>query len=223
GLFVVVFAGRRLRLRVVDLVEQPRDAVAGLEPLVVLEEELRGMPQAQPLAQRAAHVAGGLLEPGQAGLALLLGAQHADEDAGLAEVRPEADARDGHEADAGILELARDHLRDFFADLLSEAFRPPSHRISVLTSTTWMSRARSASPATLCSVDSRCVWSVFTETTASLARCQRSWNSTSAMETLKRLRMRVSRLRKACRLSLRERAPGKCRSRVRRPITIFVF
>src|SRR5262249_53548285 len=144
GLFVVVFAGRRLRLRVVDLVEQPRDAVAGLEPLVVLEEELRGMPQAQPLAQRAAHVAGGLLEPGQAGLALLLGAQHADEDAGLAEVRPEADARDGHEADAGILELARDHLRDFFADLLSEAFRPPSHRISVLTSTTWMSRARSA-------------------------------------------------------------------------------
>ena len=52
-----------------------------------------------------------------------------------------------------------------------------------------MSRAFSASPATLCSVDSRCAWSVFTETTARRARCQRSWCSTSATATLNRLRM----------------------------------
>jgi hypothetical protein len=61
---------------------------------------------------------------------------------------------------------------------------------------------------------------VFTETTASRLRCQRSWNSTSATDTLKRLRTRVSSARSTCRLSLSDRAPGKCSSSVNNPMTM---
>src|SRR4029077_12072396 len=43
GLLLVFFFGSRPRRGLVDLVEQPRDAVAGVETLVVLEEQLRRM------------------------------------------------------------------------------------------------------------------------------------------------------------------------------------
>src|SRR5262249_11897693 len=125
-----------------------------------------------------------------------------------------------HEADARVLQLPRDHARDLLADLLRDALHPPGHSDSYCASRSSMFRALPASPATLRSVDSRCTPSVFTETTATRARCQRSWCSPSASETLKRLRMRVSKLRRACRLSLSERAPGKCRSSVSRPMTM---
>src|SRR5262249_15023009 len=136
--------GAARRVRLVDLLEQPGHAVAGVEPLVVLEHQLGRMAQAQALAERAADEPGGLLQSGQAGLPLLLGAEHAHEDAGLPEVGAEVDAGDRHEPDARVLELAGDELGHLLADLLAQPVRAPRHRISVLTSRTWMSRACSA-------------------------------------------------------------------------------
>src|SRR6185503_1322858 len=124
----------------------------------------------------------GLRETGQRLLPGLRIAEHADEDPRQPLVRRQLHARHRDEADARVLELARDQLRHVLADLLGHPRGAPLlHRNSVCASSSWISRACSASPTTLCSVDSRCSWSVLTETTASRARCHRSWCSTSAI------------------------------------------
>jgi len=87
-------------------------------------------------AESAPHEAGRLLEAGQAGLALLLGAEDADEHAGLPQIGPEVHPRHRDEADAGVLELSHDpgHV---LLDLLGQPLVPaPAHRISVCASRT---------------------------------------------------------------------------------------
>src|SRR5262245_17723771 len=172
-----------LRLAPLDLAQALRHAVRRLQPAVVVERQLGRVAHLDASAQLAAHEAGCLAQPLRCLALLRFVAQHAHVDAGAAQVRRQRHARDRHEADTRVLELRND-AGALLADLLRQPLRAARHRISVCASSSWMSRAEPASPATLCSVLSRWTWSVFTLTTASRARCQRSWCSTSASATL---------------------------------------
>src|SRR5207248_1815923 len=78
---------------------------------------------------------------------------------------------------------------------------------------------RSISSATAASSRSACFSSVLTVTTASAARCQRSWCSTSDTATLNFFRRSLIR-RNTIRFSFNDWLPGTCSSTVKRAITM---
>src|SRR5919198_2635616 len=116
-----------------ELIDELCHADPALDRRIVLEGQLGGSLQSQlpgqPCLEEA--VRGG--EALEALLALPLRAQDAHEDAGVAEVGRRADAGDGDEADAGVLQLAdalREHLLHGYVDpaqaLTHRASRAPA-------------------------------------------------------------------------------------------------
>src|SRR2546425_850057 len=93
------------------------------------------------------------------------------------------------------------------------------------SSSTWCSISSTdglarISPTTASSIWRACRPSFDTQATPRTARCQRSFPSTSAMETLYVFLRRSFRLRRIWRLPLSEPVPGRCRSIVQTPTTI---
>src|SRR5262249_37788449 len=180
---------RLVPLRPPRLREESGHALRGVEAHVVAELHLGRVAHAQAAPQLAAEEARRGLEPRHRPRAVGLAAQDPDVDAGQPRVRSQLHPGHGHESDARVLELARDDPRRLLADLLGQALVAARHSDSYCASRSSTLRAVPASPATLRRVDSRCTPSVFTDTTARRARSQRSWCSTSPIETLKRFRI----------------------------------
>ena len=106
-----------------DFLQQLLDAILVPDALVELEVNLRRPSETEPLADLAPHEARGAFERARGVLACGLIAEAGVVDAGMLQVGRHVHARHGHEADAGIVQLARDHRRDLRANLIGDALR----------------------------------------------------------------------------------------------------
>src|SRR5918998_1885713 len=88
-----------------ELVDQLRHAYALLDRGIVFERKQRSPLEMQLTRHPRLQHAVSSRQPGQAALALPLTAEHAHVDARVAQVRRRLHAGDGHEPDAGVLEL----------------------------------------------------------------------------------------------------------------------
>src|SRR4029453_5807599 len=133
---------------------------------------------------------------------------------GRSEVARRLDLGDRHESEARVLELALQERRDlFFHELIHPVQSLALHqRISTELSSTWPSTWSSMKSIALATTSLACRASAETYATASVARCQRSWWSTSATDTSNRARTFSLRPFRACRFSLRDATSGRCSS-----------
>src|SRR5438876_411946 len=102
-----------------ELIDQLRHADPALDGRIVFERELRCPLQPQLAGETALEDAMRRLQRGQTLLLLLLGAEDADVDPRVPEVRRGLDTSDRHEADPGVFELAHrlgQHLADGHVD-----------------------------------------------------------------------------------------------------------
>src|SRR5262249_34158556 len=203
-----------------NLVEQLLDAILPGDRFVIDELELRGALQAQPRAELAAEKRRRTIERPAAVAPRRGVAEHGVVDARLLQVGCHRHAGDGHEPDSRVVHLAGDHRGDFAADLIGDACGSGSLRHQVRNSTSVRvikpGSTRSISSATAASSRSACFSSVLTVTTASAARCQRSWCSTSDTATLNFFKRSLIRL-STIRLSFSDWLPGTCNSTVNNP------
>src|SRR5947208_3055271 len=111
-----------------ELINQLRHADPALDGRIVFERELRCPLQPQLAGQPALQDAVRRLQAGQALLLLLLGAEDADEDPRVPQIRRRLDSRHGDETDPGVFELT-DRLRQHLADGLVDASHPVAHQL----------------------------------------------------------------------------------------------
>src|SRR5437764_3998988 len=98
-----------------ELVDQPAHPDAALDRRIVLEGQLGGPLEPQlPGDPRLQHAVG-RLQPAHRRAPLLLGAEHADEDDRVPEIRRRVDPRHSHEPDPRVLELGQ-RLREDLPD-----------------------------------------------------------------------------------------------------------
>ena len=105
-----------------------------------MEAHLGGVPHAEPPAQLPADEARGLGETLQRARALVGVAEDPDLHAHGAQVGRDLRPGHGHETHPRVLQRGYD-ARDLLPDLLRQPLGPPSHKISVWASSTWISRA----------------------------------------------------------------------------------
>src|SRR5437867_4378919 len=106
GLLMILRRVRR-RGRRLDLVEEPLDAVLSGDRLVVVKMKLGSATQAQTRSDLAAQKRRRASERAFGAVAGLLVAESREVDARPLQIRRHLHARDGHEADAGAVDLAR--------------------------------------------------------------------------------------------------------------------
>jgi hypothetical protein len=105
-----------------DLGEELLDLGGVRDAVVVAELDLGCDAQAERAADAATQVCGDAIEAVERRGALRLGAEHADEDLGVAEVAGDLDPRDGDEADdARILDVVGEKGRDLLAHRCGDA------------------------------------------------------------------------------------------------------
>src|SRR5690606_5474408 len=102
--------GRRVRAAG-KRAQQPVDAVAPFNGIVELKGDLRRVPQADALAQLRANVALRVRQRRQRLLFLLLVAEDADENLGVAQGTRQYHVGHGHDPDPGVLHLAQNVAR----------------------------------------------------------------------------------------------------------------
>src|SRR2546430_2506952 len=109
-----------------ELINQLRHADPALDGRVLFERELRCPLQPQLAGQPALQDAVRRLQAGQALSLLLLGAEDADEDPRVPQIRRRLDSRHGDEPDPRVFELT-DRLRQHLADGFVDASHPVAH------------------------------------------------------------------------------------------------
>src|SRR5256714_5204244 len=109
-----------------ELINQLRHADPALDGRIVFERELRCPLQPQLAGQPALQDAVRRLQAGQALSLLLLGAEDADEDPRVPQIRRRLDSRHGDEPDPRVFELT-DRLRQHLADGFVDASHPVAH------------------------------------------------------------------------------------------------
>src|SRR5215208_3425086 len=112
-----------------ELIDQLGHANTLFDRRIVLERQLRRAFQPQLARDLRLQDAVCSVEPRERLLALAVGAEDADEDGRVTEVRRRVDAGHRHEADARVLELA-DRLGEHFAHRLVDSPHPFTHRSS---------------------------------------------------------------------------------------------
>src|SRR2546427_656867 len=198
-----------------NLVEQLLDAVLAGDRFVVQELELRDALEAETRPNLPPEERRGALEGAPAVLSrragVTRGAERGVEDARELQVRTDLDARQRHETDARVVHVTREQQRELRADLVGDTVGPGAlaHQLRNSTSVRVIrpGSTRSISSAAAASSRSACAWSVLTVTTASAARCQRSWCSTSETATLNFFSRSFTR-RRTIRLSFSDCDPG---------------
>src|SRR5262249_1957762 len=124
----LVVIGIRMRaagaVRGVDLVEELLDSILAGDRFIVEELELGHALQPQPRADLPPQKRRGALEGAGGVPARRVVAERRVRHAGVLQVRRHRDARDGDEPDAGIVDVAREQLRDLAADLIADARGP---------------------------------------------------------------------------------------------------
>src|SRR5262245_37169579 len=210
-----------------NVVQEFLDAVLAGNGFVVEELDLGRPPEAQARADLAPQERRGAPERAIGAAARLVVAEGGVVHARLLEIRRHGHARDRHEPDPRIVHLAREHRRDFASNLVgnaSSAWSLSQTRACQVRNSTSVrvinpGSTRSISSATAASSRSACFSSVLTVTTASAARCQRSWCSTSDTATLNFFSRSLIR-RSTIRLSFSDWLPGTCSSIDNSAITI---
>src|SRR5256886_3935401 len=109
-----------------ELINQLRHADPALDGRIVFERELRCPLQPQLAGQPALQDAVRRLQAGQGLSLLLLGAEDADEDPRVPQIRRRLDSRHGDEPDPRVFELT-DRLRQHLADGFVDASHPVAH------------------------------------------------------------------------------------------------
>src|SRR5512133_558379 len=109
-----------------ELINQLRHADPALDGRIVFERELRCPLQPQLAGQPALQDAVRRLEARETPPLLLFGAEDADEDPRVPEIRRGLDSRDGDEPDPGVLELS-DRLGQHLADGLVHTAHSVGH------------------------------------------------------------------------------------------------
>src|SRR5262245_59705751 len=214
---------------VVQLAQHLLDALAALERLVEVERERRAVAQAQVAEERPLHLAGGVPEGFERAVARLRVPQDADVDLRVAQVGADVHAGKGHEADPGVMDLAQQEARDLVPDQVRHPLGPGAQcclRRRSLQDRNSRSHPRT-SPGARRSISSWMAANVCSSgpraeempTMPSVARCQRSWCSTSATEMLYCCLRRSFRLRRTIRFSFSEPTEGRC-SRTRQSATL---
>jgi len=108
--------------------QQALDPILMLDRFVEDERELRDAPQPEAAPQLAPHEGRGALERA-AGIAAGRGiAKRREIDTGVLQVRRDLHARDRQEAEAGVVELARNHVGDFSPNLIAHSIGTGSLR-----------------------------------------------------------------------------------------------
>src|SRR3954463_13551334 len=211
-------------LRGANLVEEPLDAVLAGDRFVVEELGLRRALQPQPRSDLPPQERRGAAERPFRVPPRRVVAERGVVNARLLQIRRDRDAGDGDEADPRIVDLARQHRGNLAANLVGHPCGSGALRHQVRNSTSVLvirpGSTRSISSATAASSRSACFSSVLTVTTASAARCQRSWCSTSDTATLNFFSRSLIR-RSTIRLSFSDWLPGTWSSTVNNATIIF--
>src|SRR5689334_2340331 len=159
-------------------------------------------------------VMSGMLQSRQRGLLLALISRDPDAHVGMTQVRSHPYVGDIHTGEPRVLQFKPDNLGQFLADRFRYSFcamlvhTTACSRAVQNHSTVTPARAGPSSEAVSCSTDCRtfsaCTRSEETVTAASTARCQRSWQSISATDTLNLLCSRSRRPFTTCLFSFSE-------------------
>src|SRR5688500_15275863 len=117
---IVIRIGGTAGLSIAKVLQQLFDAVLMPDTLVEGEQNLRRPAQPQPLADLPAHESCGPIERARRVLARRRIAEAGVEHPGMLEIGAHLNAGHRHEADPGIVQLARNHRRDLGADLVGD-------------------------------------------------------------------------------------------------------
>src|SRR5262245_19044092 len=209
-----------------ELPEDGLDVCGVLHGAIGAELEDRRHAKVEVIPQPVPDEAAGARQPLQGRPPLILGAEDRDVDLGLAQVLGRLHLGHGHEPEPRILQLALEEHRYLLLDELVDpvqalalhrsASPTRAHKISTEVSRTRPSTWSSMKSIALLITALACRASWETQATARVARCQRSWWSTSATATSKRPRSLSFRLLRIWRLPFSELTSGRCRSTVPR-------
>ena len=115
-------------MALLELVQQVEHARAAFGGVVEPDMELRDAAETEPRAELAPDEHHRPVERRERRLPLRLVADHADPDAGMAEIRCGLDLGHGHEADSGIRHLAAQDLADLLSQQLIDPLSALGHR-----------------------------------------------------------------------------------------------
>src|SRR5579871_2757448 len=213
--------------------DQKIDPAVSIRVAIPLKMQLGDVPEAEPDAQLVTQVVPGVVQRSQRlPLALLIPAGR-DLDVGMPAIRAEMHLGNVHFQNPRILHLEPDDFGKLFPDslrdpqcapLIHKATAPLRSRLSnashsrVASASSEPSKA-AASSSTERSTFSAKIWLDETVTAATVARCQRSWESISATATLNLCRSRFFKLWTTFRLSFSECEFSSRNSSVRTPTT----